>query len=72
MNLTGIAKNILLIGLSVVIWGTEITHLQVLGYSITLLAITWYSNGVEILAAAWNMIRTWGPKGYSKLSGSPH
>jgi hypothetical protein len=70
LNLTGIAKNILLIGLSVVIWGTEITRLQIFAYSVTLVAITWYSNGVEILAAILTFVRSWGPRGYSKISSS--
>ncbi|KAL2205977.1 TPT-domain-containing protein [Sarocladium strictum] len=68
LNLTGIAKNILLIGLSVVIWGDAISHLQIFAYSVTLLAITWYSNGMEIVNAVLTFIRTRGPWGYSKLS----
>lgn len=64
----GIAKNILLIGLSGVIWGTEISHLQIFAYSVSLVAITWYSNGMEILETALTCIRTRGPRGYSKVS----
>ncbi|RDA87657.1 hypothetical protein CP532_3797 [Ophiocordyceps camponoti-leonardi (nom. inval.)] len=47
MTLSGILKNILLIVVSVMIWHTEITHLQGVGYTIALAGLTYYSIGYD-------------------------
>ena len=51
MTLTGIFKNILLVVASVMIWHTNITGLQALGYSIATVGMAYYSLG-------WDQIRT--------------
>lgn len=72
-TLTGIFKNILLIICSVLLWGTPITTLQVIGYSVGLAGLTYYSFGYEKLAAGCAATASWvsglftGGKG-SKLS----
>ncbi|KAF4584491.1 triose-phosphate transporter [Ophiocordyceps camponoti-floridani] len=50
MTLSGILKNILLIVVSVIIWRTEITPLQGVGYTIALAGLTYYSVGYDQLA----------------------
>jgi drug/metabolite transporter (DMT)-like permease len=42
MSLSGIFKSLLLIGCSVIIWHTILTPVQLLGYTITLLALVYY------------------------------
>ncbi|KAH6626337.1 triose-phosphate transporter family-domain-containing protein [Chaetomium sp. MPI-SDFR-AT-0129] len=57
MTLTGILKNILLVIISVMIWHTNITWLQCLGYTIALAGLLYYSLGwdqiVLLSQAAW-------------------
>jgi hypothetical protein len=57
MTLTGILKNILLVIISVLIWRTNISPLQVLGYAIALAGLLYYSLGwdqlVLLAQAAW-------------------
>ncbi|RAL15843.1 TPT-domain-containing protein [Aspergillus homomorphus CBS 101889] len=45
MTLVSVPKNILLIVCSIVIWGSPVTSLQVLGYGIALLGLLYYSLG---------------------------
>ncbi|OBR11783.1 triose-phosphate transporter [Colletotrichum higginsianum IMI 349063] len=49
MTLTGILKNILLIGASVIIWNTNISFIQFIGYGIALFGLVVYSTGWEQL-----------------------
>ncbi|KAI6775954.1 hypothetical protein HG530_002712 [Fusarium avenaceum] len=49
MSLSGIFKNILLVICSVLIWHVTITPIQLLGYSVTLCALIYYSVGREKL-----------------------
>lgn len=42
LHITGVVKNIILIVASVFIWGTTISWLQILGYSITLVSFALY------------------------------
>jgi hypothetical protein len=49
MSLSGIFKNILLVICSVLIWHITITPIQLLGYSVTLCALIYYSVGREKL-----------------------
>ena len=51
MTLTGILKNILLVIASVMIWNTKITFLQILGYTVALVGLVYYSIG-------WDQIKT--------------
>ncbi|OJJ68471.1 hypothetical protein ASPBRDRAFT_57853 [Aspergillus brasiliensis CBS 101740] len=62
MTLVSVPKNILLIVCSVVIWGTQISTLQMVGYAIALLGLLYYSLG-------WATIRTAYDAGYVKLVG---
>ena len=47
MTLCGILKNILLIVTSVVIWGTVLSWIQILGYGIALVGLVYYGVGYE-------------------------
>lgn len=58
-TLTGIFKNILLIVASVLLWGTPISTMQVIGYSIGLAGLTYYSFGYEKIAAGCAATGTW-------------
>ncbi|PYH66016.1 SDR family oxidoreductase [Aspergillus vadensis CBS 113365] len=62
MTLVSVPKNILLIVCSVVIWGTQITSLQMVGYAIALLGLLYYSLG-------WATIRGAYDAGYVRLVG---
>ncbi|RDH27091.1 integral membrane protein [Aspergillus welwitschiae] len=62
MTLVSVPKNILLIVCSVVIWGTQITPLQMVGYAIALLGLLYYSLG-------WATIRGAYDAGYVRLVG---
>lgn len=53
MTLTSIFKNILLVILSVVIWHTQITELQILGYGTALAGLLYYSVSKEQLLRLW-------------------
>ncbi|POR36770.1 Putative sugar phosphate/phosphate translocator [Tolypocladium paradoxum] len=59
MTLTGIFKNILLIIVSIIIWRTEITLLQGVGYSIALAGLTYYSVGYDQLARGASVAIAW-------------
>lgn len=66
-TLTGIFKNILLIACSTAIWRTEITPIQILGYSISLMGLIYYALGVDKLMAAWTSLQTRAAGGYTLL-----
>ncbi|KAG7133896.1 sugar phosphate/phosphate translocator like protein [Verticillium longisporum] len=51
-TLTGIFKNILLIGCSVLFWHTKISTIQVVGYSVSLAGLIHYSFGTEKILGA--------------------
>lgn len=76
MTLTGILKSILLVIVSVIIWHTQITLLQALGYTIALVGLVWYSVGYEQLskgagaASGW-IAQTWKASGLKDAAGSP-
>lgn len=66
-TLTGIFKNILLIACSTAIWRTEITPIQILGYSISLMGLVYYALGVDKLMAAWTSLQVRASGGYTLL-----
>lgn len=45
MTLCGVLKDILLVGASILIWGTVISGLQIFGYSIALMGMLYYKLG---------------------------
>lgn len=47
LHLTGVLKNILLVAVSVIIWGTAITSLQAFGYSVALIGFIVYKTNWE-------------------------
>ncbi|KAF5676100.1 DUF250 domain-containing protein [Fusarium heterosporum] len=59
MSLSGIFKNILLVICSVLIWHVTITPLQLIGYSVTLCALLYYSVGREKLLQGFNASVKW-------------
>ncbi|PWY86578.1 TPT-domain-containing protein [Aspergillus sclerotioniger CBS 115572] len=64
MTLVSVPKNILLIVCSVVIWGTEISGLQIVGYAIALVGLLYYSLGWEVIRGLWE-----GGYGYMRVVG---
>lgn len=59
MTLTGIFKSILLVVVSVLIWSTQITLLQTVGYTIALAGLTYYSLGYDQLASIGTATLAW-------------
>ncbi|KAL7790869.1 triose-phosphate transporter family domain-containing protein [Trichoderma ceciliae] len=59
MTLTGIFKSILLVVVSVLIWSTQISLLQTVGYAIALAGLTYYSLGYDQLASLGTAALTW-------------
>lgn len=57
MTLCGVLKDVLLVGASMLIWGTPISGLQFFGYAIALSGMVYYKLGLEAL------------KGYAAESG---
>ena len=53
LTLSGVLKDILLVALSVIIWGTPVTALQLFGYAIALGGLIWYKLGGEQAQAAY-------------------
>lgn len=49
LTLCGVLKDILLVGASMMIWGTLVTPLQMFGYSIALGGLVYYKLGAEKL-----------------------
>jgi hypothetical protein len=58
-TLTGIFKNILLIICSVILWGTQISPIQIVGYSMGLVGLIYYSFGYDKLAAGTSATAAW-------------
>lgn len=54
LTLTGILKAILLVAVSVLIWQTPISLLQVLGYGVALVGLTYYSLGSDGVVKVYN------------------
>jgi hypothetical protein len=59
MTLTGIFKNILLILVSMLIWNTKISGMQVFGYAVALAGLTYYSLGYDQLSKLLQTSGTW-------------
>jgi hypothetical protein len=53
LTLSGVLKDILLVILSVIIWSTPVTALQMFGYAIALGGLIWYKIGGEQAQAAY-------------------
>ncbi|KAM0104816.1 hypothetical protein ACP6JE_000451 [Aspergillus fumigatus] len=62
MTLISIPKNILLIAISVVLWHTPISLLQILGYSIALWSLLFYSIGWKTVKAYIDALGVWSRK----------
>ncbi|KAL7945622.1 triose-phosphate transporter family domain-containing protein [Trichoderma barbatum] len=59
MTLTGIFKSILLVVASIIIWSTQITFLQTVGYTIALGGLIYYSLGYDQLASLGMATLAW-------------
>lgn len=59
MNLTGILKSIILVAVSAVIWVTPVTLLQLIGYSIALAGMFYYSLPPEGLGPQVQAAKAW-------------
>ena len=53
MTLCGVLKNILLVAASILIWGTVVGGIQVVGYGIALCGLVYYGVGYEGILAYW-------------------
>lgn len=71
MTLTGILKNILLVIISVMIWHTNISWLQFLGYAIALGGLVYYSIGWDQITALSQTVWVYAKGGYESVRGSP-
>lgn len=54
LTLCGVLKDILLVGLSMLIWGTPVTALQFFGYGVALSGMMYYKLGAEQLKGYFN------------------
>lgn len=64
MTLCGVLKDILLVGASMMIWGTPISGLQAFGYSIALCGMVYYKLGFDALKGYANEgLRQWAEFG---------
>lgn len=70
MTLTGIFKNILLVIVSVMIWKTHITSLQVLGYAVALCGLVYYSLGYDQLLALSQASGAWASDFWNSSSAN--
>lgn len=70
LTLCGVLKDILLVGASVLIWGTHISLLQMLGYSIALGGLVYYKLGVDMLKDHYTKLRTDGPLAWQKFGNN--
>ncbi|KAF4972589.1 hypothetical protein FSARC_862 [Fusarium sarcochroum] len=59
MSLSGIFKNILLIVVSVILWHVTITPVQLIGFSVTLCALVYYSFGWERIVHGYYTSKDW-------------
>lgn len=67
LTLCGVLKDILLVGASILIWGTHISLLQTLGYSIALGGLVYYKLGADILRDRYTRLRTDGSLAWQKF-----
>ncbi|KAI9746151.1 MAG: hypothetical protein M1818_000832 [Claussenomyces sp. TS43310] len=64
LTLCGVLKDILLVGASMLIWGTEVSALQFFGYSIALGGLVYYKLGGDQLKARFDGVgRAWAEYG---------
>lgn len=64
MTLCGVLKDILLVGASILIWGTPISGLQYFGYGIALCGLVYYKLGAAtIKAQSSEATRIWAEYG---------
>ncbi|KAL3452903.1 triose-phosphate transporter family-domain-containing protein [Aspergillus insuetus] len=72
MTLVSIPKNILLIGASVVLWGTRVSLVQAIGYAVALGGLVVYSGGggwlAEILGVKGLVV--WGWRAWKRMKGT--
>lgn len=67
MTLCGVLKDVLLVLLSIAIWGTMITNLQIFGYAIALLGLFFYKTKVEERQQfVGNLSRQWAEFGATR------
>jgi hypothetical protein len=71
MTLVSIPKNILLIGASVVLWGTRVSFVQAIGYAVALGGLVVYSGGGGWLAEALGVksLVVWGWRAWKMVKG---
>ncbi|KAK4151319.1 triose-phosphate transporter family-domain-containing protein [Chaetomidium leptoderma] len=69
MCLTGILKNILLVIISVMIWHTNISGIQFLGYGIALAGLVYYSLGWDQLVLLSQGVWVYVKGGYESVRG---
>ena len=70
MTLTGILKNILLVIISVMIWHTNISWIQFLGYAVALGGLVYYSIGWDQITTLSQTLWVYTKGGYESVSGN--
>lgn len=72
MTLCGVLKNILLVCASVLIWGTVVTSLQVLGYALALAGLVYYGVGYEGIKVYYSATQDRGQKLWEGSGAFPY
>lgn len=67
LTLCGVLKDILLVGASILIWGTRISLLQMFGYSIALGGLIYYKLGSDMLKDRYTKLRADGSLVWQKF-----
>lgn len=70
LTLCGVLKDILLVGASILIWGTHISLLQMFGYSIALGGLIYYKLGADMLGDRYNRLRAEGSLAWQKFGNN--
>ncbi|KAF8861100.1 TPT-domain-containing protein [Acephala macrosclerotiorum] len=69
MTLCGVLKNILLVVASILIWGTVVSGLQVVGYGIALVGLVYYGVGYEGMVTYYNGARDFAVEIWERSEG---
>lgn len=70
LTLCGVLKDILLVGASILIWGTHISLLQMFGYSIALGGLIYYKLGADMLGERYTRLRAEGYLAWQKFGNN--
>src|SRR5688500_4668952 len=66
LTLCGVLKDILLVVASILIWGTTVTWLQMLGYSVALGGLVYYKLGGDKIRESYAQLRVNGARAWDE------